>query len=219
MTTATERSSLADIHYRDTSCVLLYDPKDLAEVDLNLLRRDTPFEEIQYSKSEVPGIAMQSEERFIRAVIQYTRLEFVQMLDSPFAERSMDVLGQIMRALPELSVKSFGLNYTVAWTTADSEPAGQYVCGQFLSPQARLEEQLGNRVFAGSVRMFFGEPGQYRDLRLTPETLKSDNVVLQYHYHNEESVRDRDRLIRLLAEQYASELPRLTRALETIRRR
>jgi hypothetical protein len=201
------------IQHRESSCVLLFDPKDLSEIDLNLLRRDTPFDEIQYAKGETPSILLSSEEQMTKAMIQYTRLEFVQVLSTPFAERSLETLARLMRALPELSVKSIGLNYTVAWSRGSSESAGHFIRNHFLSSQVTLEAQLGGEVFAGSARMFFGGPGEYRDIRVTPESLSSTTLIIRYHYHGEEAVKDKDRLMRLLTEHYASEVPRLSNLL------
>ena len=202
--------------YRDTSFVLVYDPKDLAEIDLNVLRRDTPFENIQYVRGEVPTLLLESEANQTRATIQYTRLEFVQAVTIPFRDRSLDIFGNLLRALPELSVKAFGLNYTLMCTTEQFESAGQFIRERFLAPQKALEVELAGEFFAASARMLFGQASQYRDIRLTPEVLSTRNLVAQYHYHGEESVRDRDRILRLLTERYATELAHVTAVTDMI---
>jgi hypothetical protein len=193
---------------RETSVVLLYDPKDLTEVQLDRVRAEGSFEVLISAKS-LQAILLNSETNSTRVSIQPTRLEFTQELRSPFAERSLESLRAILAVLPELSIRGFGLNYMLSITVQGYKVGGQFIRDRFLAQPTGFEKILGGVPFASATRIIFGQPEEYRDLRLTPPELNSEAVVLQYHYHKEESVRDKDRIYRLIAERYPLEITTL----------
>lgn len=193
---------------RETAIVLLYDPKDLTEIHLDRVRTESPFEVIISAKS-LQAILLTSEEHSTRASIQPTRLEFTQDLRSPFEERSLEDLRILLTVLPELSVRGFGLNYMLWLTVSGYKIGGQFIRDRFLQQPTPFEKILGGGPFASATRMIFGEPEEYRDIRLTPPELSSEAVVLQYHYHKEESLRDKDRIYRLISDRYPEEVKTL----------
>ncbi len=202
-------TKLTNIEPSDTALVLLYDARELAEVQLDKLRAQTPFE-VLISAKQVQAILLSSDERSEKVTIQPTRIEFRQELRIPFEERSLEDLQVLLELLPELSVKAFGLNYTLSFSTDGYETAGQFLRDRFLKQPTGLDEVLGGQLISNSSRMIFGDPEHYRDIRLTPADLKSNVVVLQYHYHKEESVKDKRRMFRLLSEQYPIEAAQLS---------
>src|SRR5207245_418924 len=138
---------------RETTFVLIYDPKDLAEVNLEALKLGFAFEDMQLSLDEQQTLVVSSTGQSIRVLIRSSRLEFVQDLRSPFEDRAIDGFGKLIKALPELSVKAVGVNLTVAFTVSGYERAGLFVRDRFLVQPTKLEQVLGKQVFATSVRL------------------------------------------------------------------
>src|SRR5262245_34449095 len=206
---------LKSLELRDTSFVLLYDPKELSEIQLDKLRMETAFEVVASAK-QVQAIFLTSEAHSMKVTIQPTRLELVQELRTPFEERSLDDLRRLISVLPELSVKALGINYAIWFAIEGCEFGGQYVRYLFLKSPTGLEGVLGSAVVSNSTRLIFGDPQDYRDVRLTPLDLQSEVVVLQYHCHKEEAVKDKERMFRLINDRYPIETRVLSSLIEKL---
>jgi hypothetical protein len=197
-------TKLNQIEQRDTSLVLLFDAMDLSEIQLDRVRSSTPFE-LVVSAKQVQAIFLSSEQNSMKVTIQPTRMEFVEELRTPFEARSHEELRRLLTALPELSVRAFGINYTVFITVDGYASGGQFVRDRFLTKPTGFEQAMGGESATSATRMVFGEPDDYRDIRLTPVDLQSETVVLQYHCHKEASAKDRERVFRLIADRYPTE--------------
>ena len=208
-------AKLKTLEPRDTSFVLVYDPKELSEIQLDKIRVETPFE-VLVSAKQAQAIFLASEKLSTKVTIQPTRLELVQELRTPFEERSLEDLRKLIAALPELSVKAFGINYAVWFAVDGYGLGGQYVRDHFLKGPTGIEGVMGSAVVSNSTRLIFGDPEDYRDIRLTPLDLQGEIVVLQYHCHKEEEVKDRERMFRLINERYPIETRILSNLIEKL---
>jgi len=206
---------LANLEPRNTTFVLIFDPKDLTEVHLDPIRRNSHFD-VLMSSSEPQALLLKSEARSVTITIQPTRLELVQELKIPFKERGLSELRELLQALPELGVKSFGLNYTVFFSIKGFPSGGQYIRERFLKQPTGLDDVLDGPVLSNSTRILFGSPEEYRDVRFTPPDVRSEVVILQYHYHREEQVRDRERTLRVIHEQYETEVTHIDALMEKL---
>ena len=64
-------------------------------------------------------------------------------------------------------------------------------------------------TLAASARVLFGEVSEYRDIRITPEAVRGETIILHYHYHREELAKDKGRISQMVTDAYKREIPHL----------
>lgn len=201
-------TQLTEIEYQDASVVLLFDQKDLMEIQLDAIRRQGRFDAVTAVK-QLDAVVLGSEQHSERVTIQATRLEYRLELRTPFAERSLDGLDKLLSLLPELSVRSFGVNFSMAFVADGIAPGGQFISQRFVKQPTGIDDADLGPLFSSSIRMLFGSPELHTDIRITPVDLLGGRLVFQYHTHRDEIVKDRERLYRVLAEQYRVDTQRM----------
>ena len=201
-------TTLSAIEHQDTSIVLLFDQKDLMEIQTDAIRRHGRFDVVTAVK-QLDAVVLGSEQFSERVTIQPTRLEYRLELRSPFEERSLDGLQELLSLLPEFSIRSFGVNFALAFVAVGFSPGGQFISRRFINQPTGLEDADLGSLFSSSIRMMFGSPESYTDIRITPVDLVGGRLVFQYHTHRDEIIKDRERLHRILADQYRLDSQRI----------
>ncbi len=175
-----------------TAVVYLYDPIPLEKVALDSLK--LRFPRVVFVPEQELIIA-ESPEQKTKTQILTARLEFTDDSGTEFSRTDLSVIGNLLQAMPPLNVKAYGVNLLLRVVIADYENAGLYTTERFLSEFKSLEQNLGARIIASAHRLFYGEPANYFDLRLTPLEIIGEWLHLQLHRHKDIHLTDSERIL------------------------
>jgi len=187
------------IDYSNFSIIVITDPVDIGKISIDNLKNKVPFDFISYATKEV--LLLGSTEKKIKVTLQSNRFEFVDENRVPFNDREFDYLKDIFDNLTAtLSIKAFGINIFENIVLDGIEDAGSFIADKFLKNKTAIEKDINYPVFSHTVRMFFGEINSHFDLRLFPIELQKEKVGVHFHYHNDISIADVEKLIQKIEE-------------------
>ena len=174
-----------------TGIVYLYDPVPLDRVQLDILKEC--FSKVVSMSDEQMILAQHSDPR-MSVEIQIARLMYNNESAKEFAERNFQSVKDILRAMPPIHVRAFGVNLHLRVVMPGFESAGTYSTQSFLANHKKLEEKLDAEIIGSAHRFVYGNAANYFELRLTPLELGSEWLHLQLHMHKELHLTDSDRI-------------------------
>ena len=180
--------NIAEKKYKDFAIVYMYDPINLEKTNLDKLKEKL-FPRI-FSDSESNLCLLEDTQRKLRVQLQSTRLEYIDNNETEFTKRDIDSLTILLDALPQMSIRALGLNFSIEIKVTDYIHAGEYIRDTFLKDTAQLENKFDQKIICASTRMILGAPGDHLDVRITPSDITSDKILCQVHYHKEAHIVD-----------------------------
>jgi hypothetical protein len=193
---------------QQASLVYLYDPIPLEKVSLDTLKA-------QFSRvvavPDLEVIVAESIERKLKAQIQTARLEYTDESGGEFLPKQLEPIPILLRALPPLNIKAFGMNLHVRAVMEGYNDAGAYSMESFLANAKKLEEKLKSKLLSSSERFIYGEPTNFFDLRITPVELGGEWLHLQLHRHKDLHLTDSERIYQETMTVHAETIKELAR--------
>jgi hypothetical protein len=194
--------------------VYLYDPIPLDRIGLDGLKG--LFGSVTFAADQGMVLA-ESGDNKTRVQIQSARLEFVVQQVESFGKSDLEgLIPGMLRALPLMGVKSFGINLHVRCTVADVKDGGLMLSSKFLAGGTELEGKLKAKIIASAHRFSYGEPTAYFDVRLTPEAIGGEWIHIVLHRHRDESLTDTDRVLEETVREHDQTTVELHKLLELL---
>lgn len=191
----------------------LYDPISLDKVELDTLKDEIGG--VQYSP-EAEQVYAESAEKKLKAQILSARLDYIDENSGDFDTRDLSAVKKLLRALPSVNLKGFGVTLYLRAAVVGEKDAGIYLMRHFLANADGLQRKLNAAIIADAHRVTYGHSSGYFDLRLTPDQIGGEILHLHLRKHQETSLKDCDRIFDetvVARQQTASELQRLLEIL------
>jgi len=192
-----------------TTLIYIYNPIPVEKVSIDLLKKEFPT---VVSISEQGLLLAESPEKKIKVQIGVTRLEYSNNSEEEFSTSALDLLDDVMGAMPPVDIKAVGANLHIRVIPKDFSNASAYTTEAFLANAKELEEKLGAPLIHTASRIIYGQPSDFFDLRITPLEIQSEWLHIQLHHHVQETLADSERIItesKTCLEQTIRELDRL----------
>lgn len=174
--------------------VCIYDPLPLEKVWIDKIREGRVFDTI--SVLEGNAILFAKKDANIEGSLQLIRLEYNDSNVDDFHERNLDVYEKLLQHLPSLRIRALGVNLSYRIVRDENKSAGEFIRDKFLNDRDALQKMLGSAIFGSSTRIFYGEPRDYFDVRITPADFVGSDISVTLHKHKDVDIADQEVLIK-----------------------